>query len=62
MFYRVANLPLEKVCIIKNFQVAKNKTKIQLNFAYVLTSISEGFWPNFDKINISSISGHFLHE
>ena len=22
MFYRVANLPLEKVCIIKNFEVA----------------------------------------
>ena len=25
-------------------------------------SISEGFWPNFDQINISPIFGHFLHE
>ena len=30
--------------------------------AYTLTSISEGFWPNSDQINISPIFGHFLHE
>ena len=34
--------------------VASNWSQITFFIlAYVLTSISEGFWPNFDQINIS---------